>query len=145
MGTPGLIDITHVHVEAVMPLLEIAGYSLYVAEVTGDDATREYPYLVLWPTPVYVAAGDLAGTPTEALFRFQVTAVGRDPRETGAARDRAVAELVGSRPTVVGRECGQVALEPGDQPIRPDPTTRDPVTQRPVFYAVANYTLFTTA
>lgn len=144
-GNPALVDITQAHIDGVRPLLEGTGYPLYVAEVTGGDATREYPYLVLWPVPIYATAGDLAGTPTEATFRWQVTAVGRDLRETGAARDRAMAELVGIRPAVANRDCGLISMEPGDQPIRPDPTARDPNTRRPVFYAVANYSLFTTA
>lgn len=142
MGDPGLVDLAHPHTEAVAALLGATNYPTYVAEVTGDDATRVYPYLVLWPFPGSVAWADLGCTPTEYLFRFQVTAVGRDRRETLAALDRARAELVAVSPTITGRNCGLISQDDGENlPVSTDPAVRDPATGRPVFFTVARFGL----
>jgi hypothetical protein len=143
-GDPTLVDITTRHTDAIEGLLTVAGHPLYVAEVTDDDATRVYPYLVLHPTPGTADFDDLAWSSANFAWSFQVTAVGRDRHETLAALNLAQALLVGVRPVVSGRSCGLISQPPGAQSVvRPDPTTRDPATMRPVFYAVAQFELTT--
>jgi hypothetical protein len=139
---PGAADLVgDLHITAVEALLTPLGHPVYISEVTGDDATREHPYLVLHPDAGTVTFDDLAWHTADYRSGWQITAVGRDRRECQAAADRARAALVAVRPVVTGRICGLITQVDGVDTIRQDPAVRDPATQRPVFYAAVQYTL----
>jgi hypothetical protein len=139
-GDARLADITHHHRTAVLELLAGAGYPVHDGEVIGD---REFPYLVLWGTPGTVDFDDLAWSSPTYVYRFTVTAVGRDVRETSAALDRARACLVPVRPVVTGRESGFISERDGDTAVAKDPDANDPATGRPVFFAPTDFEVTT--
>jgi FlaG/FlaF family flagellin (archaellin) len=139
-----LIDISTAHTTAVKAILAATGYDVFVVEVTGDDKTRTYPYLVLYPTSGTATVDSLKPVSTLYAFGWQITAVGRDYTETATATDRARAVLVDARPTVAGRTCGVIAEVLSAQPIRQDPTAREPQTGRPLFYGIAQFAVTTT-
>lgn len=128
-----MVDPSRALAAAVATLLAPTGYLVEVGEVVTADADLTYPYLVVWPPPVNRSATGLDATSTQQDVTFQVTAVGRDIDETLAAADRAAAALVDRVPVVAGRLFNQVQQVPLNQAPLPDPTSRDPATQRPVF------------
>jgi hypothetical protein len=114
-------------------------------DIGFDHSTDlEYPYVVLHPEPGLLDLTNLAAGIDHYTWAGQVTAVGRDHRETVAATDRARAALVGRRPTVPGRECNLIRQEPGAAPVTRDPDATDPGTGRPVFFTAVRYSLHTT-
>lgn len=136
-------DLTAPHVAAVTTLLEAAGYTVYVGEVTAADPLV-YPYLCLYPTPGTAQVASLGGDMPDRVWSWQVTAVGRDWIETAATVDRAKASLLGLRLVVDGRDYGLIGEQLTDQPIRPDDTSRDPSTGRPVYYGIAQFDVMST-
>lgn len=128
-----MVDPSRALAAAVATLLAPTGYLVEVGEVATADADLTYPYLVVWPPPVNRSATALDAASTQQDVTFQVTAVGRDIDETLAAADRAAAALVDKVPVVAGRLFNLVQQVPLNQAPLPDPTSRDPATQRPVF------------
>lgn len=135
---PDVRDLTAPHVTAVETLLQASGYTVYVIEVTAADPLT-YPYLVLHPTPGTAQVSSLAGDSPDRMWSWQVTAVGRDWTETATAVDRARAAILDVRLVVNGRAYGLISERLTDQPIREDPTSRDPAAGRPVFYGIAQF------
>jgi len=133
-------DLTNPHVDAIDTMLAGAGYPTYISEVTDPEDTITYPYLVVHPNTGAAQRTTLSPSSPVRAWRWQVTAVGRDRAETAAALDRARAALVDRVPVVPGRAYGVIAEDFVDQPIRQDPTTRDPRTRRPVFFGLAQFT-----
>ncbi len=139
-----LLEVGRVHTAGLVTLLAATGYTVYVSEVTGDDAARTYPYVVVHPFPGTVLAGNVEGGITDYTAVWQTTVVGRDVAETQGGLDRVRAAVAGQSPTVTGWVCGQISQDVGDQPVRADPTENDPQTGRPLFYAVARFTTHST-
>lgn len=136
-------DLTAPHVDAVEALLQATGYTVHVVEVTDPDPLT-YPYLVLYPTPGTALVASLAGDCPDRMWTWQVTAVGRDWRETATAVDRARAALLAVRLVAAGRDYGLIGEQVTDQPIREDGASRDPETGRPVFYGIAQFEALST-
>lgn len=136
-------DVGWLHAQAIHGLLVGATpYPVYLGEVTTPDEEIEYPYLVAWPPPATRPTITLAGYGGEATTTTQVTASGRDVRETITAMDRASAALHRRRPVIAGRKCGLIRHLP-DAAGPPQPT-RDPqlyTPARPVFFTFAQFAL----
>jgi hypothetical protein len=128
------VDPSRAIAEAVKTLLTATtGYTVGLGEVPTPDGQLTYPYLVVWPPPVTRSTNALDSISTQHDMTWQVTAVGRDETETLAAADRATAALVDQVLIIAGRTFNQVEQVPTNQAPLPDPTSRDPATQRPVF------------
>lgn len=134
-----LLDVGRHHTDAVMAMLEPLAYTVYCVEVTADDAHLNYPYLVVYPTPGAVNGVTLNASALNFVMQWQITAVGLTSIETQAAIDRSRMLFVGVTPVVPGRTCGLITQLPGTPPVRQDPTERDPVTGRPLFYGLTQF------
>jgi hypothetical protein len=134
-----LADVSRLHTDAVVALLTAATLNAYAVEVTDDAPT--FPYLVAYPDPGNAILSNLGGTVARFDFGWQVTAVGRDRNETQASLDKARQVYVGTRPVLAGRAFGLITQVPLRVAIREDPQKRDPVSSRPYFYGVAQFTV----
>jgi hypothetical protein len=139
-----LVDISRHHTDAVTALLATAGVVAYTVEVDVDTDDLTYPYTVVYPNPGTAALNNLAGDAATYSFGWQVTAVGRDRNEVQAVLDKARAVCVGARPVVAGRSFGLIRNVPLNVPIREDPQEREPLSGRPYFYGVAQFTVTST-
>lgn len=139
------MDLTRAHMAALATMLTDTGYPVHVGEVTGQTGNpdKDYPYHVIWPPPPNLVSTSLEPTTVDYDIVVQVTSVGRDVDETSAAADRAAVRLVNQRPAIAGRTCALIYQEPLNRPIT-EGTTRDPVTGRPVYVAVALYRIHST-
>lgn len=154
MSTPALLDPSRRHYKAIVDMLNTAlqveqqdgRYKVYEGEVTDDETTIAYPYLVVWPPPGYRPTNLMAGDDGALTTTTQITAAGTSVDEVLAALDRAAAALHRKRPIIPGRSCGLISQDPAATPPQPDrdPTVRTP-TGRPVFFSFIHVSLYTTA
>lgn len=148
------VDVSRQHGQAIADLidaalapLQIGGrYTVYVGEVTTPESDIAYPYLVVWPPPVWRPTNTQAGYDGAAVSTVQVTAAGTTVDEVLAALDRAAAALHRRRPAIPGRMCGLITQVPGATPPQPerDDTVHTPA-GRPVFFSFVLFTLYSTA
>jgi hypothetical protein len=147
------VDVSRLHHKAILDLLSPAivplqvdgRYRIYSGEVTDDEDSIAYPYLVVWPPPVHRPVNTMAGYDGAATTTTQVTAAGTTVDEVLAALDRAAAALHRRRPAILGRITGLVSQVPSATPPQPD---RDDSVRlpdgRPVFMSFLQFSLYST-
>ncbi len=135
------MDVSRAHAAAIAAMLNPLPYKVYVGEVTDSDADLTYPYLVLWPPPKTLGAENLTGNLLRATTRTQMSAVGQDPNETLEALGRADSLLVGKRPAIEGRSCGQLTHAATSGPPTPNPSVRTRPASQPTHLAWVIYSL----
>lgn len=134
-------DIARLHMQAVATrlttYLSAEAYTVYQGEVTDNEDAITYPYLVVWAAPVHRPVITMGGYDGTAASIVQVTAAGTSPNEVLAAADRASEALHLWRPTIAGRDCDRLQMDPAAPPPYP---LRDPkvttIDGRPVYSTV---------
>lgn len=136
------------HAQAILGLLATAtmpdGAPVRVGDGVAPKATDETilaPCAVLHMRPGGWVDGSIGRPVSDALFRFQVTAVGRTAREARALTDRVGLVLEGATATIEGREVVKIGRPPGSGPIL-NPERDEDVTP-PLFYVPVEYRLWT--
>lgn len=100
------------------------GSNVYdIARTNTDGGLVRANYLVLFGGPPDVLDDDRLAAPqlpdSEAEFVYTVRAVGTTPTAVRDWSDKALTQLVGHVPVVVGRSCGAIELD-GSDPIQED-------------------------
>lgn len=139
------------HAQAILAVLETAvmpdGAPVRVGDGVAPLRAQNDPNSVVAPCAVLHmrAGGSVTGSigciNTDAIFRFQVTCVGRTAREARVLADTIGAYIEGAEVTVDGRETVRIGRPPGSGPIlTPE---RDDDIVPPLFYVPVEYRLWT--
>jgi len=134
-------DVGWAHAAAIHDMLDTAvGYGVYLGRPDIPDPELVWPYLIVWPPPAGRPTIALAGYGGESTTTTQVTAAGRNVRETITALDRAAVALHRRRPVIVGRRCGLIT-QLADVPGPPSPD-RDDQTGTPDYNVYTTFAQF---
>lgn len=139
------------HVEAILEVLRTAtmpdgalvkiGDGVAPLRQANDPNSIVAPCAVLHMRAGGTVSGSLGVINTDAIFRFQVTAVGKTAREARVVADCVGAYIEGATITVEDRETVRIGRPPGSGPLM-QPQRDDDVTP-PLFYVPVEYRLWT--
>lgn len=127
------------HLQAVRAMIEAAwSHPVYIGEVPAEAT---YPYVLLWSSPGRLTAAEVDGVMDDLSEPIGVTMVGATYEAALQVVPRVRAALMGKAPTVSGRYCHPLRLEPDGQPVQVDKATKIPKTDRYPSYGVDRYRL----
>jgi hypothetical protein len=136
------------HAEAILEVLRTAtmpdGALVKIGDAVAPKSTDGKivaPCAILHMRAGGTVSGSLGQINTDAIFRFQITSVGKTAREARVVADCVGAYIEGATLAVDGREVVRIGRPPGSGPIG-TPERDDDITP-PLFYVPVEYRLWT--